>query len=105
MDSRSWLGLMIRVTVMWRHIGYGYREHYALMASVFTTITSSSSANAHDYVMQEVKLRLSNIEIRTAKFRGESVGGQGRGLRLVHRCCRRHGVPKVDRIFRICVLS
>ena len=100
MDSRSWLGLMIRVTVMWRHIGYGYREHYALMASVFTTITSSV-ANADDYDMQDVKLRLSNIQIRTVTFRGESVGGQGLGLKLLHRCCRRHAVPKSNKVDRI----
>ena len=77
------------------------------MASVFTTITSS--ANADDYDMQDVKLRLSNIQIRTAQFRGESVGGQGRGLKLVRRYFGRHGIPKsnkVDRmIIRICVLS
>ena len=60
MDGRSWLGLMIRVTVMWRHIGYGYREHYALMARNLTTITSSI-ANADEYDVQDVKLRLSNI--------------------------------------------
>ena len=60
MDGRSWLGLMIRVTVMWRHIGYGYREHYALMARNFTTITSSA-ANADENDMQDVKLCLSSI--------------------------------------------
>ena len=59
--------------------------------------------------MQDVRLRLSNIQILlTAKFRGESVGGQGRGLKLFHRCSRRQVVTKsnkVDRIVRICVYS
>ena len=51
------------------------------MASVFTTITSSA-ANADEYDMQDVKLRLSNIPDTYCAVSRWKRGGTGSGLQV-----------------------